>query len=348
MGITTYKQVTQSKTTERIYRNTLKYKKNIFIIIICLYIFSIILFYPKFHYELFKINIIPIIFAAFFFGFKTGLLTVVSQNLFLFAYLIINKQPFNIKNIFTGVILCLGLSIIFSVIAKVQQQILGLNEELKEMSLKDSLTGLRNRRYLNEVVSDLADNFIEEMVNEEVRKRDLSLNNKVLGICLIDIDFFKKVNDTYGHQVGDIVLKEISAIMKNLVRFDDIVIRWGGEEFFILLNRTQKEFLPDFLQLLKARIANHHFMINETQSIKITVSGGCIAYPYYKDTPDRMSFEECINISDMLLYQAKKFGRDRLILLKPTNKVYNYNELKDLLSIINQKDFDENNMLEIY
>ena len=118
------------------------------------------------------------------------------------------------------------------------------NDRLKELSLLDPLTDLHNRRYIQEFVSEISLNFIKNklrLVNSE-EMRDMSLKNKVMGVFLIDLDYFKDVNDTYGHAAGDKVLVSIARILKKMIRADDFVVRWGGEEFLIILNNTNPEF----------------------------------------------------------------------------------------------------------
>lgn len=217
-------------------------------------------------------------------------------------------------------------------------RIVNLNEELQQSSLNDSLTGLHNRRYYSEVVTEMISNFTEEVTNSLVWKREPNIRNKVMGICMIDIDHFKKINDKFGHKAGDVVLQEVSTIMKSLLRFDDIVIRWGGEEFVILLNRTQIDYIPQFLQLLKTSISNHNISVGNGQSVTITVSGGCMVYPFYKDNPRQLSFEESLDIADMLLYHAKRSGRDRLILLHRFQPLLRYHQFKKMLNAIDKEE----------
>ncbi|HOJ78954.1 MAG TPA: GGDEF domain-containing protein [Bacillota bacterium] len=329
----------RKKNDIRVFLNDLKKYKNVFYwIIVCSYFVAIFVLYPLFKTETFKITLIPLIYASFFYGYKGGILTMLLLDSFVFIYLSLCKVPFDsyMYNALTGKIIGISMIWVFGSLAKV----ILLNKELKTTSLCDSLTGLYNRRYYTEVVTNLVSNFTEEVTNSEVWKRDPNIKNKVIGICMVDIDNFKTINDEFGHDAGDQVLREISSIMKSILRFDDIVIRWGGEEFVILLNRTKVNYLPQFLRLLKTSISNHRISISKTQSIKVNVSGGCIAYPYYTSNPRGLSFEECINLADMLLYYAKKSGRNRLIMLKQIDPYLSYDELQTLLKSVTNEDED--------
>lgn len=318
-------------------------KRRRIIVYICMMVFcyvSMLLLYPVFGSDAFKLTLIPVIFGSLFFGFKVGILSMILIDIFLFGYLHYNGITFSsyVSVYATGQIIQVLVVIMFSTLAKMNSRIVNLNEELKQSSLNDSLTGLHNRRYYSEVVTEMISNFTEEMTNSLVWKREPNIRNKVMGICMIDIDHFKKINDEFGHKAGDVVLQEVSTIMKGLLRFDDIVIRWGGEEFVILLNRTQIEYIPQFLQLLKTSISNHRFFVGNGQSVTITVSGGCMVYPFYKDNPCQLLFEESLDIADMLLYHAKRSGRDRLILLHRFQPLQRYDQFKKMLNDIDEED----------
>lgn len=319
----------------------LKQRRNIFYIVIMVFCYiSLLVLYPVFGTDAFKITLIPVIFGSLFFGFKVGILSMLLIDIFLFGYLHYIGITFNsyISVYVTGQIIQVLVVVMFSTLAKMNTRIVTLNEDLKQSSLNDSLPGLHNRRYYSEVVTEMISNFTEEVTNSHVWKREPNIRNKVMGICMIDIDHFKKINDEFGHKAGDVVLQEVSTIMKSLLRFDDIVIRWGGEEFVILLNRTQIEYIPEFLKLLKTSISNRPISVGKDQSVKITVSGGCMVYPFYKDNPGQLSFEESLEIADMLLYHAKKTGRNRLIMPNRFDTPLRYDQFKTMLNAIDKEE----------
>mgnify|MGYP000022185016 FL=1 len=161
---------------------------------------------------------------------------------------------------------------------------------LEYQASHDKLTGLFNR------------NRLDEIYTKEI-KRTKRYNNE-LSIIIFDIDDFKMVNDTYGHQIGDEVLKEIAKITLNGVREQDINVRWGGEEFLILLPQTNITGALTVASKIKSAIKEHIFT---DKSLKITASFGV---SQLLDEDDEVTL---ISRSDKLLYEAKKTGKDKVI-----------------------------------
>ena len=161
---------------------------------------------------------------------------------------------------------------------------------LEYQASHDKLTGLFNR------------NRFDEIYTKEI-KRTKRYNNE-LSIIIFDIDDFKMVNDTYGHQIGDEVLKEIAKITLNGVREQDINVRWGGEEFLILLPQTNLTGAVTVASKIKSAIKEHIFT---DKSLKITASFGV---SQLLDEDDEVTL---ISRSDKLLYEAKKTGKDKVI-----------------------------------
>lgn len=162
----------------------------------------------------------------------------------------------------------------------------------RHLSVTDALTGLYNRRSLDVHLE-------REFLRAKRYKNDLS-------IAIIDIDFFKKINDTYGHLCGDYVLKEAAYLIMETFRKTDLIFRYGGEEFVALLTETplEKALIP--LERLRSRIENYPFKYNNTP-IKITVSIGVNA-----NKEDTETASEFLDSADKALYQAKNTGRNRV------------------------------------
>lgn len=180
---------------------------------------------------------------------------------------------------------------------KVKERTLALesaNKELKVLVRRDPLTGLSNRLAINEVL----------------RHAFLLFNRTRLGfaVILLDIDHFKQVNDNHGHQTGDIVLKHIAKILLESVRETDLVSRFGGEEFLILLPNTGKAAL-NVAEKIRSTIANSEFPIVS----KVTASLGLALV----ETTD-LTQDDLIHRADLALYQAKNNGRDKVELAKST------------------------------
>lgn len=162
-------------------------------------------------------------------------------------------------------------------------------EEIKKISITDNMTGLYNRMKL------------DESLWYEI-KRSARTNEK-FGVILLDIDLFKNINDTYGHLVGDNVLKEFANLLKSNIRITDILGRWGGEEFLIFCPDTDIEGSYTFAQHIRKKIENFKF----TQVEQITASFGVTAYNS-DDTP-----ESIMKRVDDALYQAKNSSRNSVV-----------------------------------
>jgi len=173
-------------------------------------------------------------------------------------------------------------------INEVISQLKEKNLELEELYITDKLTGLFNRHKL-----DMA-------IGEEIKRAERF--NYSFGVILLDIDNFKSTNDTYGHQIGDSVLKEFALILKENTRETDIVGRWGGEEFLIVCPESNKEDTIKVAEKLLSKIDKFNFKtINKkTASFGISI--------YKKGS----SIEEIISCTDKALYKAKEAGRDRI------------------------------------
>lgn len=173
---------------------------------------------------------------------------------------------------------------------------------LKEKVFMDELTKLKNYSYI--------ENYIIKMTQEEMQ------NYKFISILMIDIDDFKYINDIYGHPEGNNILKNISNVLKDCVRDEDVVIRYGGEEFLILLNGANIDIAYNIAERIRNRISIMEFMINNLIKLKkITVSIGISNYPGNSN-----NIEELIKKADMALYEAKKNGK---------NTVVKYSEITD-------------------
>ncbi len=167
-------------------------------------------------------------------------------------------------------------------------------KQLKEQANRDYLTGLYNRRYFNEIAQDLI----------YISKRE----QKVFSVILLDIDKFKYINDTYGHNVGDDVLKILSNTLVETLRESDIIARFGGEEFAILLPFTDIEGARVIAEKLRTTVANKKVITPDGDIIRFTVSLGVTSI-----LPDDKSIDQTVNRADKALYKAKRSGRNRVV-----------------------------------
>jgi len=168
-----------------------------------------------------------------------------------------------------------------------------LASNLHEMATKDALTGLANRRFLETNINPLT---------AGVQRR-----NSTMGVLMCDLDFFKQVNDEHGHDIGDQVLKTLAVIMQEAVRASDIVIRYGGEEFLILLMDCEIEKATEVAEKIRGAVEEQLFRMGNI-SIRKTLSIGVSLYPV-----DGEGFWECVKHADIALYQAKDTGRNKVL-----------------------------------
>jgi len=202
---------------------------------------------------------------------------------------------------------------------KLEQLVAERTRQLREASLTDPLTGLRNRRFITEILNNDVAAFVgfKKYLLQARENRAEGAEKTVFGLFMVDIDFFKKVNDTHGHDAGDRVLKEFAAILSSLVRQDDAVMRVGGEEFLVVLKKTRLEYLLVFAAKILEKVAGAAFEIGDGLSIRKTCSIGYAAFPFYPGQPDLLSFEQNIMVADLALLKAKQSGRNRSVRLEP-------------------------------
>ena len=165
-------------------------------------------------------------------------------------------------------------------------------QEVTNYANRDYLTGLYNRRYFYQNMNDYIENNADGL--------------EQLVIAMIDIDHFKKINDTYGHDVGDKVIVRIAEILRTSTNHNDLVARFGGEEFCMVLKNINRYSAPEILERIIEEVRNHVCTADKNQMIEFTISIGATIYD------ETQSLDENIAQADMMLYQAKNSGRNRL------------------------------------
>ncbi|MDH5655283.1 MAG: diguanylate cyclase [Spirochaetia bacterium] len=174
-----------------------------------------------------------------------------------------------------------------------------LHKKVQELSITDNLTNLNNRHYLNK--------RLDEIWNFCVRhKQDMS-------IILADLDNFKKINDTYGHDKGDEVLKAVAGVFKTSARIEDVVARYGGEEFVVVLSNTDESHASEFARRILESVRELKFAWNDYK--KITLSIGIASYP----NNSMKEASELVRAADMAMYASKTGGKDRFSVYKDEN-----------------------------
>ncbi len=168
------------------------------------------------------------------------------------------------------------------------------NRQLEEMANRDGLTGLYNHRYFQETIS--------KDFQRAVRYHES------LSCVMFDIDHFKKFNDNYGHQTGDMVLKTLGVLIEELVRDSDLSARYGGEEFVLLMYHTAPKEALMIAERLRKAVEQHKFQADNL-TLTVAISVGVASFPHPEIT-DAKTLIEC---ADKALYRAKDEGRNRVV-----------------------------------
>ncbi len=205
-------------------------------------------------------------------------------------------KPYNPAELIARVKNLLRIKELMEQLERANRDLQRANRRLQEVSITDELTGLYNRRHFWD--------RLDPEFKRAVRYGD------PLSCLLLDIDKFKDLNDTYGHPVGDLALKELGRILKAECRGTDIVARFGGEEFIILLGRTDTDGATLFAERLRRIVEEHSFQPADMDGeIHITLSIGVVSYP----NDDVHAINDLIRLADDALYRAKNGGRNRVI-----------------------------------
>lgn len=247
-----------------------------------------------------KVNILISVILGLFIGFvvirNTSTIVALGTTLLTaFGYIMLTYYLMKFFNLWVGIILPLTVILLVFIAAYIIKYILKSRdfEYQYKLATTDGLTELYNHRY-----------FQEQMIMQvETSKR----YNSVFSLILIDIDFFKKFNDIFGHQSGDAVLRQVAQKLKKNVRTTDFVCRYGGEEMGIILPNTDKNEAIITAQKICKAIAEKPFKLANDKESAVTISLGVAAYPEDGETPS-----EIIDKADKRLYFAKENGRNQV------------------------------------
>ncbi|MET0087896.1 MAG: diguanylate cyclase [Sedimenticola sp.] len=168
-------------------------------------------------------------------------------------------------------------------------------EKLKQLATHDALTGLYNRRIL------------EQRIVEDIERS--ARYERQLSVLMLDIDHFKVINDTYGHQVGDAVLRGYSEVLQDTIRQTDYAARYGGEEFVIILMEVAQKEAKEMAERLREKVADHPIQLGNGKDLHVTSSIGIATFPEHGK-----SWEGLLHAADSAMYTAKKMGRNKVII----------------------------------
>ena len=219
------------------------------------------------------------------------------------------------------IFLSLAAIVVFALVgivkqASLEKELANANLELLDASLTDMLTGVRNRRYFT--------NSIEADVRQALRSFDnpsIELRNRDLVFYLIDIDHFKRVNDQFGHKIGDQVLAEVARRINSAARLSDAVIRWGGEEFLLLSRYTDRKEAHVLANRILESVGSKPYHVEVSDAdLRITCSVGWAVFPWTEIETNLVSHDQVLVLADFALYQAKGTGRNRAVGLLPAGQ----------------------------
>lgn len=205
------------------------------------------------------------------------------------------SKPFNPEELFVRVNTHIELKKSKELLQKYIEELEAKNKELDKMSKTDYLTELVNRRFM-----------IERIKEESVRNER---NDEKISLLMCDIDDFKRVNDIYGHETGDLVIKEVTKTIKSVVSENDVVSRWGGEEFLILLVNADINIAREGGEKIRTAVEQSSIMTDKG-NLKVTVSVG--AAEYLKE----VSISDNVNNADSALYESKNNGKNMVMIYK--------------------------------
>jgi diguanylate cyclase (GGDEF)-like protein len=184
------------------------------------------------------------------------------------------------------------------------------NLELQEISFTDVLTGVWNRRYMEEILTAEAGQVLRNY--QRARGNDIrKMDHRDLVFIMVDMDFFKEVNDIHGHPAGDRLLQLVAQRLSTVVRKSDVLVRWGGEEFLIMTRSTDPSGTPAFCSRILEVISAEPFELGYGISVRKTCSVGWAAYPWCRRAYEAICAEESIELADAALYRAKALGRNQ-------------------------------------
>jgi diguanylate cyclase (GGDEF)-like protein len=207
-------------------------------------------------------------------------------------------------------------------LAKSNEDLKLVNLKLQEASLTDSLTGLRNRRYLmTHIQEDLS--LVERQykfgVFAEGSDRRLSKDPDFLFV-MIDLDGLKELNDLLGHSAGDLAIVQMREILQNSSRDSDTIIRWGGDEFMVVGRGVDRDHGETLAERIRSSVESHPFELGLDEPVHLTCSVGFAFYPFLSSQPTLLSGEQVIRIADRALYLAKTSGRNAWVGIFSTDK----------------------------
>ncbi|MDB4936710.1 MAG: histidine kinase [Labilithrix sp.] len=191
---------------------------------------------------------------------------------------------------------------------------LALSLQVRDFGLRDALTGLRNRAFVEIFTEQRARQLVEQL---QLRGRRQPNAARRLALLLVDIDHFKKINDKHGHAAGDQVLASFAKVARSAVRAGDIVARWGGEEFLVVMEVEDAASAKAVAERLRTTVSATPVSGPGGRPIDMTCSVGACLFPFDPSRPDALTWQETLELADGALYRSKARGRNRTTWMHP-------------------------------
>jgi len=186
-----------------------------------------------------------------------------------------------------------------------------LQLKLQDLALRDDLTGLRNRRSLEERMTGEEEQILATWAAEVGERRPLPQES--VGVMVVDLDLFKTVNDVHGHAAGDEGLRQLAGELRRVVRPPDLVVRWGGEEFVVVVRDRGRGTVAAVAERVRRTVEEADFVLPGGESLRLTCSVGWALFPFSTVTPAALKWRDVLDLADAALRAAKAAGRNRVV-----------------------------------
>jgi diguanylate cyclase (GGDEF)-like protein len=234
----------------------------------------------------------------------------------LVAVMVLHPDPAQGSTLpFMVVVLTIGLTVISARTNRALREKIVLGIKLRDSALRDALTGLRNRHFVSEFVAQVSEQVRSEW--QHTTGRQPVTQKRSLALFVVDLDHFKSINDKHGHAAGDRILKAFAELAQSAVRAQDIVARWGGEEFLVIVETRDRDAVRAIGERIRTMVAAYRAIEPGGAALSVTCSVGACLFPFDVTEPDALTWEETLELADRALYEAKRTGRNRTLWLRP-------------------------------
>jgi diguanylate cyclase (GGDEF)-like protein len=249
-----------------------------------------------------------------------AMVTILSLPVLAGWALYMSHAPLKVRNF--RLLLTLGTMMVMAALLWIKQhgldkEIARSSQKLREDSYTDLLTGSKNRRYFTATIDSEVRRVVQGYSAET---NSLGKRNPDLVFYLIDCDYFKEVNDQYGHETGDQLLVEIAHQISSAIRHSDVLIRWGGDEFLVVSRYTNREEASILAERVLQAVGGAPCPLNGGHLLRCTCSIGWAVFPWFVREPEAVDYTEVLRVADSALYDAKKAGRNQAIGMLPTRE----------------------------